>query len=206
MIHQAKETKYRRQIREIDELELEYKILNFKEKFFIFYLFFGQFFLIKDKNGKKSKFQLLTHLVLTIPFFSNLPLFSMKIIILAFIIIFYGYKKFMLKIRDLSLALNGEIFLDLIDVILYLNIGMYSVIYSYWKHWIAIKCINNYTSLKVVTKKFIFIPCIFIWIAFYQYNIIINIIFMIVIIIIKKDFDDFIDVLKDDINGAFDLN
>ena len=130
----------------------------------------------------------------------------MKIIILPFVIIFYGFKKFMLKNKDLFHALNGIKFSDLIDIILYLNIGMFSVIYSYWKHWIIIKCRNNYTSLKVVIKKFIFIPCIFIWIAFYPYNIIINIIFMIVIIMIKKDFDDFIDVLKDDIKEAFNLN
>ena len=189
--------------------DLEYNDMGVLEKFLyvLLYFIFGHFFYFKSYTKKRKKFFILFfyfYLLYTIAFFMQLII--MNIIIFIVGSIKSGFRTFFVQMINFDFDFRERILI----IIFYFYLGTSFYYYSLCRkklfyQWLQNMSKNLLNSSSVSSSEskiyccanvLMFFYCAFISIIYYPYQIIINSLSMIAMIIIENDFDDFIIKLK----------
>ena len=192
-----------RQLDENENMEIEYDDENCSTKFckiLVFILFGNSFFNIRYFDESNLNFFIrlaifITYFLFNIAFFFQLIFFNLISLIL--ILIFIGFKKFIVKFNDI------EIFSVFSSIIINISIGLLLAIIFFWKRMIHRRNISY--NLASILKRIIYFPCFFMTIVIlYPQHLLINIVGMIIIYFSNRRFSFFIRDLNRIINNIFE--
>jgi len=179
--------------REGADEEAQFRNFSFNKKIFrtSLYLLWGIcFFIIASSEIRYYFIPIISYMVLTLVFFFQL--IFLNLISFIFILIFIGYRRFILEFENLyGLFLN-----KIIIIILTFLLGIFCITLNIWKEFINdLNHLNH--STKRIIKVIIYFPCLIMsTVIIFPQKLFINICDIIMTLIDNRNFSAFIDDLR----------